>query len=257
MPVNCAAIPEGLMEAEFFGSEKGAFTGADRTRVGRFEAADGGSLFLDEVAELPATLQPKLLRALQDQRIVRVGDHRERQIDTRIIAATNRDLAAEVAAGRFREDLFYRLNVVPLELPPLRDRLEDVPLLVEHFAGRATRRHGVSVGRFPATLMKRLLDHRWPGNVRELANVVERLILLAEEDRVREGDLPPSFEARPTGTGDFRLPPGGMSWIEHEAAVLHQALEMAGGNRARAARLLDLSYKTFLYRLEKHHLADD
>ncbi len=252
--VNCAAIPEGLLESEFFGVEKGAYTGADRTRAGNFEAADGGSLFLDEVGELPAVIQPKLLRVLQEGRFTRVGGTRELSSDVRIVAATNRDLAAEVAAGRFREDLYYRLNVVPLEMPPLRERKEDIPRLVEHFAERAARRHGVKVRPLPAGVMKRLLDHPWPGNVRELGNVVERLVLLAEDGRVSAGDLPEEMTRRAAGANGFRLPPAGLSWHEHERSCLAQALELAGGNRAQAARLLDLPYKAFLYRLEKHGL---
>ncbi len=253
--VNCAAIPEGLMEAEFFGAEKGAFTGADRRRTGNFEAAHGGTLFLDEVGELPLTIQPKLLRALQEGKVTRVGATAEIETDARIIAATNRDLAEEVAAGRFREDLYYRLNVVPLTMPPLRDRREDVPRLVEHFTARASRRHGMRVEPFPPSVMKRLLDHAWPGNVRELGNAVERLVLLADEGRVSADDLPEEMSTRPSTVGTFQLPPGGISWEDHEASCLRQALDHAGGNRAQAARLVDLPYKAFLYRLEKYGLA--
>src|SRR5690606_32805157 len=174
----------------FFGVERGAFTGADRTRAGRFELAHGGTLFLDEIGELPAALQPKLLRALQEGRVTRVGGTREIAVDLRLVAATNRDLGAEVAAGRFRQDLYYRLAVVPLELPPLRARREDIPLLVEHFAARSARRHGVKLPKLGPAVLRRLIEYAWPGNVRELANVVERLVLLAEAGEVREGDLP-------------------------------------------------------------------
>ena len=257
--VNCAAIPETLIESEFFGVEKGAYTGADRTRPGKFEAADLGTLFLDEVGELPLVLQPKLLRVLQEGRVQRVGAAREIATDVRLIAATNRDLAAEVAAGRFREDLYYRLNVVPLKMPPLRDRREDVPRLVDHFAARAARRHGVRVGPFPSRVLKHLLDYGWPGNVRELGNVVERLVLLADDGRVSAADLPEEMTERlaaASSNGGFHLPPSGMSWEEHEKSCLSQALEAANGNRAKAARLLDLPYKAFLYRLEKHALTD-
>lgn len=250
--VNCAAIPEGLVESELFGVEKGAFTGADRARPGRMETAHQGTLFLDEIGELPLLMQPKLLRALQEGQIVRVGDQRERPVDLRIIAATNRDLAEEVREGRFREDLYYRLNVVPLNMPPLRERRDDIPLLVEHFAGRAARRHGVAVKPFPGAVMRRLLDHPWPGNVRELGNTVERLVLLAEDGVVSAHDLPEAPRTRQTEA--FSLPAEGMSWEQHERSCLRQALDHAGGNRTRAAKLLDLSYKTFLYRLEKHGL---
>jgi two-component system NtrC family response regulator len=248
--VNAAALPEGLIEAELFGAEKGAYTGADRRREGLFEAARRGTLFLDEIGEMPMALQPRLLRALQEGRVARVGSTQEIAVDARIVAATNRDLAAEVAAGRFREDLFYRLNVVTLRLPPLRERREDIPRLLDHFVRRAERRHGVRVDPFPPALMRRLVDHPWPGNVRELSNAVERLVLLAEDSRVNEEDLPDGLARQGEGDGGFRIPPAGMSWGEHERSCLRQALEMAGGNRARAARLLGLSYKQFLYRLE-------
>lgn len=254
--VNCSAVPESLIEAEFFGAEKGAYTGADRAREGKFEAARGGTLFLDEVGELPLAVQPKLLRALQEGSIVRVGGNVETKVDARIVAATNRELAAEVAAGRFREDLFYRLDVVSVRMPALRERREDVPLLAAHFASRAARRHGVKVAPFPPALLRRLVDHGWPGNVRELANVVERLVLFSEGGEVRDEDLPTQV-ARAEGDGGYRLPPGGISWEEHERSCLRQALELSGGNRARAARLLDLPYKAFLYRLEKHGLAPE
>ncbi len=254
VPVNCAAIPEGLLESEFFGVEKGAYTGADRSREGKFEAADGGSLFLDEVGELPIAIQPKLLRVLQEGRFSRVGGAREQSSDARLIAATNRDLAAEVERGGFREDLYYRLNVVPLRMPPLRERREDIPRLVEHFTARAARRHGIAVRPFPRQLMKRLLDYGWPGNVRELGNAVERLLLLAEDGHASVEDLPQDMALRPKAASGFRLPPGGISWESHERACLSQALEQANGNRAQAARLLELPYKAFLYRLEKHGL---
>lgn len=252
--VNCAAVPEGLMESEFFGVERGAFTGADRARMGKFEAASGGTLFLDEIGELPLAIQPKLLRVIQEGNVTRVGASKELEVDVRLVAATNRDLAVEVEEGRFRNDLYYRLNVIPLNMPPLRKRREDIPLLVEHFVHRAERRHGFRVRPFPSVVLKRLLDHHWPGNVRELGNVVERLVLLAENGIVTPTDLPEDFDVRHTRQG-FRLPPEGLSWEAHEKSCLSQALELADGNRARAARLLELPYKAFLYRLEKYGLA--
>ena len=252
--VNCAAIPEGLVESELFGAERGAFTGADRRRAGKLESADGGTLFLDEVGELPLAIQPKLLRALQESRFPRVGGTEEVEVDVRVVAATNRDLSTEVAEGRFREDLYYRLAVVPLEMPPLRERREDLPLLVEHFVERASRRHGIVVEPLAPSLRRVLLDHSWPGNVRELGNVIERLVLLAEDGHLSAEDLPREIVEPSPGASGFRLPGGGMSWESHERDCLAQALERTGGNRAAAARLLDLPYKAFLYRLEKHGL---
>ena len=196
-------------------------------------------------------MQPKLLRVLQEGRITRVGSSTEIAVDARVVAATNRDLAAEVAAGRFREDLLYRLDVVKVRMPPLRERRDDIPALILHFAARASRRHSLHVEPFPPALVRRLVDHSWPGNVRELGNVVERLMLLAEDGRVTEADLPESLSTKAQGDGGFRLPPGGLSWEEHERSCLKQALDLAGGNRARAARLLDLPYKAFLYRLDR------
>ncbi len=254
--VNCAAVPETLIEAEFFGAERGSYTGADRTRPGKFEAASRGTLFLDEVGDLPPALQPKLLRAIQEGAVTRVGATQETRVDARLVAATNRDLKADVAAGRFREDLYSRLAGLTVAMPPLRERREDVPLLVEHFVARAERRHGVRVKPLPASLLRRLVDYAWPGNVRELANAVERRVLLAEDGVVSADDLPDAVASRPSGDGGFRLPPEGISWEAHEKECLRQALELAGGNRSRAARLLDVPYKAFLYRLEKHGLGE-
>ena len=258
--LNCAAVPETLAEAEFFGAERGAYTGSDRTRAGKLEAARGGTFFLDEIGELPLPLQPKLLRALQERRFSRVGGTTELETDARVIAASNRDLGAEVAAGRFREDLYYRLNVIAVAMPPLRERREDVPLLIEHLRERFDRRHGARTAPFAPALLRALVEHTWPGNVRELANAVERLVLLAEDGRARLEDLPPEVTGqidaagRARGGGGFQLPAGGLSFEELERNLLAQALQQTAGNRARAARLLGLAYKAFLYRLEKHGL---
>ena len=254
--VNCAAIPETLAEAELFGAVRGAYTGADRARKGHFEQAQGGTLFLDEIGELPLVLQPKLLRVLQERRLTPVGGEHEIEIDVRIISATNRDLATAVREGSFREDLLYRLDVVRLELPPLRDRREDIPLLIEHFIESGVRQHGLARPSFSSGLMRRLLDHTWPGNVRELANTIERLLLLAEDQRVTGEDLPPDFDVRPTTSGTFSLPPEGLSWEQLERDALSQALELSRGNRTQAAKLLGLPYRTFLYRLERLGLKD-
>ena len=250
--VNCAAIPEGLVEAEFFGAERGAYTGAQAARAGHFEQAHGGTLFLDEIGELPLALQPKLLRVLQEGRVMRVGGSKETTVDVRVLAATNRDLAREVEAGRFREDLYWRLNVVSLQLPPLRERREDIPLLVEHFAVRAARQHGLPQVAFPKSLMRALIDRAWTGNVRELGNTVERLLLLSDDGEPQLADLPdaPRRDAAPP----FELPPEGIDWEAMEASLLRQALAQAQGQKKRAAGLLGLPYKAFLYRLEKHGL---
>jgi two-component system NtrC family response regulator len=256
--VNCAAIPDTLIESELFGHEKGAFTGAHRRREGRFEEADGGVLFLDEIASMPFPLQATLLRVLQERRFTRVGGSGEVECDVRVIAASNRDLPAMVSDGLFREDLFYRLNVIPIELPPLRERMEDVPLLAAAFLDQAAVRHGIEVRSLPPAVLRALMEHGWPGNVRELANVIERLVLLAEDGWVNLEDLPP--EMRRTGTGEegcpFSLPAAGVVWDQVEKGMMRQALARSRGNRAAAARLLGLTYKAFLYRLEKHEMSD-
>ncbi len=255
--VNCGAIPEGLMEAEFLGAEKGAYTGAHQRRQGKFEAAHGGTLFLDEVGELPVTIQPKLLRALQEGRVTRVGGNSEIHTDVRIIAATNKDLAQEVATGHFREDLYYRLNVVPIHMPALRERREDIPALIDHFVTRTARQHQLPATPIPAAVRRHLMDYHWPGNVRELGNVVERLILLADDAGISSEDLPQSMTDPSHQTGQFVLPPEGIDWEQLESLALSQALERTGGNRTKAAKLLGMSYKAFLYRLNKHGRTDD
>ena len=250
--VNCAAIPEGLVEAEFFGAERGAYTGANASRAGYFEQANGGTLFLDEIGELPLALQPKLLRALQEGRITRVGGRGEIALDVRVLAASNRELRREASEGRFREDLYYRLAVVTLTLPPLRERREDIPTLVEHFARRAAQQHGLAATPFPKTVLRALMDRPWPGNVRELAHSVERLLLLGEDGEPDAADLPDA--ARALDAAAFRLPAEGLDWDALERDLLQQALSAAQGNRTRAAKLLNLPYKAFLYRIEKHGL---
>ncbi len=250
--VNCAAIPDGLVESEFFGAERGAYTGAQAARSGHFENAHGGTLFLDEIGELPLALQPKLLRVLQEGRLMRVGGAREIAVDVRVLAATNRDLAREVAEGRFREDLYWRLNVVELKLPPLRERREDIPLLVEHLAARAARQHGLPPPNIPKSVLRALMDRPWSGNVRELANTIERLLLLADDGEPQLDDLPDA--PRRGNDGGVRLPAEGLDWDALERSLLAQALAQAQGQKKRAASLLGLPYKAFLYRLEKHGL---
>jgi len=252
--VNCAAIPETLAESEFFGAEKGSYTGADKTKIGKFEAADQGTIFLDEIGELPLLLQAKLLRLLQEGTVTRIGSNIENKIDVRVIAATNRNLQDQVQSGDFREDLFFRLNVIPLVMPPLRERKEDIPALVTHFTKTAAQRHDVKIPEFPKQVMSVLIDNYWAGNVRELANIVERLVLLADDNTVSIDDVPILKHPVTETNGQFNLPAEGFSWEAHERDCLIQALKLTEHNRAKAARVLDLPYKAFLYRLEKHGL---
>jgi two-component system NtrC family response regulator len=257
--VNCAAIPDTLIESELFGHEKGSFTGAHKRRQGRFEEADGGTLFLDEIASMPLPLQATLLRVLQERCFTRVGGSGEIVSDTRVIAASNRDLPALVGEGAFREDLYYRLNVISIELPPLRERMEDVPLLAAAFLDQAAARHGIEVRSLSPDVLRVLMEHGWPGNVRELSNAVERLVLLAEDGRPNVEDLPSEMRrASAGGEGcPFDFPADGVVWEQVERGMMRQALERAQGNRAAAARLMGLTYKAFLYRLEKYGMASN
>lgn len=247
--VNCSAIPESLAEAEFFGAEKGSYTGSIKQQIGKFEFAHGGTLFLDEIGELPLSLQPKLLRLLQEGLFTRIGGNKEIKVDVRLVAATNRDLEEEINQGRFREDLFYRLNVVPLEMPPLRYRKEDIPALVKHFSGVASRRHHLDSIGFSASILKKLIEYPWPGNVRELGNVIERMVLMSDSGMASVEEMPTSQATR---TNDnFILPAIGINWEQHEINCIEQAMEMTSGNRTLAAKLLGLSYKAFVYRLDR------
>jgi two-component system response regulator AtoC len=260
VPVNCGAIPENLLEAELFGHVRGAFTGADSNRVGLFEEANDGTLFLDEIGELPVSLQVKLLRALQDREIRRVGESASRKIDVRIVAATARDLASEVESGGFRSDLYYRLNVVNIHLPPLRHRAEEIPALVRHFFSEFNDLLGTEVEGFESAAMNCLLAYAWPGNVRELENVVERAMVLADGPKVGIDQLPVAVrekEKRPLGLGDA-LPEDELSvkkrTAELEKHLIARALEITGGNRTRASGLLDLSYRALLYKIRDYGL---
>ncbi len=258
--VNCGALPEALMESELFGHEKGAFTGAATRKEGLIRAADKGTLFLDEVGELTAALQVKLLRVLQERKVRPVGSEKEQDVVVRVVAATNRDVEQEVKDGRFRQDLFYRLNVIRLVMPPLRDRPEDIPLLAEHFLIK----HGALAGRrltFSPEALRWIAQQRYPGNVRELENVVERAVTLATGPRIMLADLPdavdlPSEDVPRTVT----LPPSGMDLDgflgETEHRLLLEALERAGGVRKRAASLVGMSFRSFRYRLAKYNLSD-
>jgi two-component system response regulator AtoC len=257
--VNCSAIPEALLESELFGHVRGAFTSATSHKRGLFEEADGGTLLLDEIADLPATLQVKLLRAIQEEEIRRVGDTRTLKVDVRLLAATSKDLAAEVAAGRFREELYYRLNVMNIRIPPLRERPEDVPALLEHFLARFAKKLGKDVRGFSTEALAYLLGYGWPGNVRELENRVERAVLLASGEQVALADLiapgSPAAAAAPRAP-DFL--PDSLSIPQNKAALerhlIRRALEQAGGNKTQAAKLLELSYRALLMKIQEYGL---
>ncbi|MEI9942259.1 MAG: sigma-54 dependent transcriptional regulator [Pseudomonadota bacterium] len=257
--VNCGAIPENLLESELFGHKKGAFTDAVHDRRGLFEEADGGSLFLDEIGELPLALQVKLLRVLEEEKIRRVGDVRDIKIDVRIITATHRDLLAETKAGRFREDLFYRLNVLPILVPPLRDRREDIPLLIDHFVARNNVRLGTSIRGLDTESRRLLFEYPWPGNVRELENTIERAMVLAEGDQIVAQDLPDRLrEAR--DPVQMQLASGELSVKKTmrivEEILIRRALQRTKGNRTRAAEVLEISHRALLYKIKDYQITD-
>jgi transcriptional regulator with GAF, ATPase, and Fis domain len=249
--VNCAAINENLLESELFGHERGSFTGAVGEKKGLFEIADKGTLFLDEIGDLNISMQAKLLRALQEREVLRVGGTRPIKVDVRVLAATNRDLEAMVKDNRFREDLYYRLNVIPITVPPLRQRRDDTEVLIGYFL----QKHGASGHhiKLSADARKLLLDYAWPGNVRQLESAIERALLLAEGDEITIEDLP--VEIRQTtpveGAGGFKLPPEGISFEDLERSLIIQAMEQTNWNITRAAKLLGLSFRTMQYRLDK------
>jgi two-component system response regulator AtoC len=257
--VNCGAIPENLLESELFGHRKGAFTDASSDRRGLFEEADGGTLFLDEIGELPLSLQVKLLRVLQDETIRRLGDTRDTKVDTRIVAATHRDLAAEVKAGRFREDLFYRLNVLPIVVPPLRSRREDIALLIDHFVARNNARLGTAIRGVDPEARRILMEYSWPGNVRELENTIERAMVLCEGDLFVAADLPERIrEAR--DPVQVQLASGELSIKKTtrviEETLIRRALQKTKGNRTRAAEVLELSHRALLYKIKDYKITD-
>ena len=250
--VNCAAINENLLESELFGHEKGSFTGAVSEKKGLFEIADKGTLFLDEIGEINVSMQAKLLRALQEKEIMRVGSTKPIKVDVRVLAATNRDLEAMVKDNRFREDLYYRLNVIPISIPPLRQRRDDIQMLMDYFLGK----HSANASRpvkFTPEAKKLIMEYSWPGNVRQLESAIERALLLAEADEITAEDLPVEIRsaAQPEGTGGFKLPPEGISFEELEQSLIIQAMEQTGWNITRAAKLLGLSFRTMQYRLDK------
>lgn len=256
--INCAALPEQLAESELFGHRKGAFTGADRDYPGRIGATDGGTLFLDEIGELSPAVQAKLLRFLECGECQGVGDVTARRVDVRIIAATHRDLYAMVERGQFRQDLYYRLNVVPLELPPLRKRPGDIALLTEHLLSQLAARYGLERPYFTPAASATLKRYSWPGNVRELRNLCERMLVLLPGQRIDVENLPPEIRlpapvpAAQPSTAQFALPESGIHLEEFEKGLIAQALAKSQGNRSKAARLLGLTRDTLLYRIKKY-----
>ena len=272
---NLAALPAELLESELFGHVRGSFTGATRDRAGRFQMANGGTLFLDEIGELPLGLQSKLLRTLQEGTLVRLGGRREQRVDVRLVAATHRDLSADVQAGRFRQDLYYRLNVIPIRLPSLRERREDIQALALHFVSRANQAHQRNVNLTPEALQA-LAHQDWPGNIRELGNFIERLVLLSEHSAVTQPQLlrllrQSQNSGQPSAPPKRVRPPGPAGWPEaaadetppaplvrdyqsvhaHPVAQLQQALQQHHGNQSRAAQSLGLTLRQFAYRLRK------
>ena len=251
--VNCAAINENLIESELFGHEKGSFTGAHTQKKGQFETADQGTLFLDEIGDLNISMQAKILRALQEREIMRVGGTRPIKVDVRVITATNRDLEAMVKDGRFREDLYYRLNIIPIVIPPLRNRRDDIPPLVDFFIAKHIAGSHRPIRGLTAGARNLIMSYSWPGNVRQLESAIERAILLCEGNEIEVEDLP--VEIRQEGTSaaafNFKLPPEGISFDDVERSLITQAMEQTNWNITRAAKLLGLSFRTLQYRLEK------
>ena len=252
--INCSAIPATLMESEIFGYERGAFTGADQRRLGCFELADGGTLFLDEVGEIPPELQAKFLRVLEEERLRRLGGKNEFAIDVRVLAATNRDLKEQIKTSHFREDLYFRLNVFNIQLPPLHDRPEDIPSLVDHFVRRFSRDGGKKIRGVTPSALKRMSDYRWPGNIRELRNSIERAVLLCDGDMIGEAHLPNDVLER-DGEAAIRLPLGSRL-REVNRAYIEATLTRFGGNKARTAQALGISEKTLYNKLHRY-AADD
>jgi DNA-binding NtrC family response regulator len=251
--INCSAIPENLMESELFGYEKGAFTGANLTKPGKFEQADTGTVFLDEIGDVPAVIQVKLLRILQEREFERLGSNVTRHIDVRVVAATNQDLRAALEQGTFREDLYYRLNVVPLNIPPLRERKQDIPFLANHFIRKLAPDTGSKVESITDQAMEKLIAYHWPGNVRELENVIERALVMCTGTELDAADI--KLENAP-GRGDSsraqsdpNFLPAGMSLDQYEQEIIREALRRADGNKSQAARLLGLTRNALRYRL--------
>ncbi len=254
VPVDCSTIPKDLVASELFGHKKGSFTGATRDQKGKFELADGGTLLLDEVGEIPQSVQVQLLRVLQQRRVTPIGHDKEIPVDVRILAATNQDLEEAVASGAFREDLYFRLNVFPIQMPPLRDRTEDIPLLVEHFLEKQASETDVKVTQEAFDL---LFEHEYTGNVRELENIIERALILSEGNDIYPEHVPDNLvRQNPTSeeSPEFRIPDDGISLEKIESNLIRKALEKANGNQTRAAELLDISRQTLIYRMQKYHI---
>jgi two-component system response regulator HydG len=248
--INCSAYPATLLESELFGHEKGAFTGAIRQKAGRFEQAHGGTVFLDEIGEIPYSAQIKLLRVLQTHRFERLGGEKTLSVDVRIIAATNKNLLQEVKEGRFREDLYYRLNVIPIYLPPLRERRNDIPLLARHFLRRFASEQGKEIEDFSPEAMRLILNYSWPGNVRELENSFEHAIVLAKGKRIESSDLPSVIQEGVSISQYWRH----STIAEQESELLRDALEESGWNKKEAARRLGISRNTLYVKLKKYQI---
>ena len=258
IPVNCAAIPESLIEAELFGYKRGSFTGATADTKGKFEHANGGTIFLDEISQMPLPLQPKLLRVLQEQEVVRVGESVPRKIDVRIVAATNQNLEEMVEKGTFREDLYFRLAVVPVSIPPLRTRRDDIPLLTNHFFRRAKDKHGFADLKMTREVSQVLSNYSFPGNVRELENLIERMVVLSDENLLTLSDVP-DYVTKPVqtfGNVKFELPAEGISLDEVESQIIRYALAMQNGNQSQTARYLGITRSALIYRMQKFGLDD-
>ncbi len=249
--INCTALPENLMESELFGYDKGAFTGAVSSKPGKFEHADTGTAFLDEIGDVPPTIQVKLLRVLQEREFERLGSNKTRHIDVRIVAATNQDLRAALEQGTFREDLYYRLNVVPINIPPLRERREDIPFLAEHFVEKLARASGSRADSITDAAIEKLMSYHWPGNVRELENVIERSLVLCSGGRLDAADIRLEAAPRARQPAAEAFLPEGMTLDEYEQALIREALHRAEGNKSQAARLLGLTRNALRYRLSQ------
>ncbi len=257
--INCAAIPENLIEAELFGYKKGAFTGAVSESKGKFEEASGGTLFLDEISQMAMPLQTRLLRVLQEREIVRLGENTARKIDARIIAATNENLAELIKQNEFREDLYYRLAVVPVKLPALRERREDIPLLVEHFIKKSAAKHGVKPPKVEREVYRKFHDYAWMGNVRELENVVERMVVLSDDGNLSLTDVPENIKNLESASDNlwFSLPAEPINLEAVESEIIREALNRFGGNQSQTARYLGITRSALIYRMQKFGLGGE